>query len=75
MNKLRQPEDLEIRTGNYNNLWIAKDYHEDQQDEEVAMLTFTPKATEFEHYHIQLDVEQLQKIKIWIDEFLELYAK
>lgn len=59
---------LKIREEKIENLSISEDIG--FEDEPIAVLLFTPNTEKFDHWHIELDVDQCVKMREWLDEFI-----
>lgn len=49
-------------------LSISLDYDDDLKL--YPILLYTPRASEFEHYHIPLDREAAERLYLWLKDFL-----
>ena len=62
-----------IREGQTNNLDISWDYENDPNDlkQRKAVFLFTPDMKNaMEHYHIELDQQQANVLRKWLNQFL-----
>lgn len=53
----------------FDNLSISLDYHTDP-DETYPVLLFVPDTNDPNHYHIELDREQAERLRNWLDIYL-----
>ena len=64
---------VEICSGRYKNLHISWDYDGDIYDKNnrTAVLLWIPDTKKHDHEHIEMNREQAQILKEWLDEYLK----
>lgn len=54
----------------YFALDVSQDY-DTENDEPIAVFTFTPRKNRFDHFHIEIRKKDIINLKEWIDKFLD----